>query len=161
MENKEYRVAVYLRVASKCDFAIENQKTAMQRFVAEKGYINVEFYSDNGYNGLNFNRPAFIQMDNDIKAGLIDVVVIKDISRISRNNLQFGEWLDDMHSKKVKVISVNDNFDSENYNPINLSFLEAIKKYYKENHSQRIKYGIALSRQRKLEQTAKNQGNLS
>ena len=149
------RVAVYLRVACMDDNAIEKQKTTLRIYAQEQGYNDIAEYSDNGYNGLNFDRPAFMQMTNDIRAGLINKIIVKDISRISRNYIQFGEWLDDMRRKNVSVISINDGLDSEKYNAVYASFAEAIRKYYRENHSQRIKSGIAHSRRRKAEQAAK------
>jgi len=152
MEDKKYKAAVYLRVANECQLAIESQEDKLKQFAAEQGYTDIAVYSDNGYNGLNFNRPAFMQMENDIQAGLIDAIIIKDVSRISRNHLHFGKWLDDMRNKNVKVISVNDNFNSDDCTAINAPFLDAMKKYYKECHSQKIKAGIARARQRKREQ---------
>ena len=149
------KAAIYIRVARTDDIAIEQQKKQLRIFAQKQGYNDIAIYSDNGYNGLNLNRPAFIQMESDIQAGLINTVVIRDTSRISRNYLHIGKWLDDMRSRNIRVISANDNFDSSNYNAVDASFAEAIEKYYKESHSQKIKAGIAHSRQRKLGQAAK------
>ena len=145
------KAAVYIRVARMDDTAIEQQKKQLRVFAKEQGYNDVAIYSDNGYSGLNFNRPAFMQMESDIQAGLINTVVIRDTSRISRNYLHIGKWLDDMRSRNIRVISANDNFDSDNYNTADASIAEAIEKHYKESHSQKIKAGIAHARQRKLE----------
>jgi len=80
---------------------------------------------------------------------------VKDVSRISRNFLQTGKWLDDMRSRKVRVIAMSDNFDNNTYHVQALPFEDAIMKYYKEIHSQKIKNGIAHAKRRKLELAAK------
>ena len=69
-------------------------------------------YADKGYSGKNLYRPDFERLMEDIKAGLINKIIVKDISRISRNYIQFGEWLDDMRRKNVSVISINDGLDT-------------------------------------------------
>lgn len=151
----KYRAAVYCRVASADDFAIKAQENLLRNYAVEEMLAVGEVYSDNGASGLALDRPAFQKMMSEIEYGEINCVIVKNSSRISRNYLQFGKWLDDMSAKNVRVIAVDDCFDSNKYTVQNVLFEEAIKKYYKENHSQRIKVGIAHSRQRKLEQSAK------
>jgi len=70
--------------------------------------------------------------------------------------LHFGKWIDDMLSKNVRIILVGDNFDSKTYRFQYAPFEEAIMKYYKEAHSQKIKNGIAHAKRRRLEQAAKH-----
>lgn len=151
----EKKTAIYFRVASADDFAIKAQEDMLRSYATEKMFAVGEVYTDNGASGVTFDRPAFQKMMSEIERDEISCVIVKNTSRINRNYLQFGKWLDDMRAKKVRVIAVDDCFDSSKYTVQNILFEEAIKKYYKENHSQRIKAGIAHSRQRKLEQSAK------
>ena len=142
--------ALYVRTARESDTGIDVQIQILQQYAKEHRHDKVATYTDNGFSGLNLNRPAFKNLEADIASGLVQTVIVKDISRISRNHLEFGKWLDDMRSKNVKVISVGDNFDSDTYHIKTSSFEDAIRKYYKESHSQKIKNGIAHAKRRKL-----------
>jgi len=97
------RVALYCRVACADDNAIALQELMLQSFAQEQGYGNIGVYSDNGYSGLNFIRPAFMQMETDIQAGLIDMVLVKDLSRISRNTFDAYDWIVKIQSCGVSV----------------------------------------------------------
>ena len=112
MEKKNYKVAIYIRVARMDDDAMENQETVVRRFAEEQGYSDLALYSDNGYNGLNFNRPAFMQMEKDICAGLINIVIFKDLSRISRNSIDAFNWLEQKRQRGINVKSVHDDVTS-------------------------------------------------
>ena len=152
------KCAIYCRVASVNEFnidAIKMQEEMLRNYATKVMFSIVGIYSDNGASGQSFDRTEFQKMMFAVNNGEINCIIAKDTCRISRNYLQFGKWLDDMRGKNVRVIAVNDNFDSKNHDDQIVSFADAIDKYYKESHSQRIKAGIALARQRKLEQTAK------
>ena len=149
MENNMI-TALYCRTAQACDMGIEVQKNMLLQCAKEHGYCNIVVYCDNGYSGSNYDRPAFQEMMSAVEQGNVVCVIVKDISRISRNYLHFGKWLDDMHSRNIGVIAVNDSLNSESYYAQNVSLFEAIEKYYKESHSQKIKNGIAHARRQKL-----------
>jgi DNA invertase Pin-like site-specific DNA recombinase len=135
--NKKMRCAVYCRVARKDDTAIESQKETLRRFAEENDYSNISVYSDNGFNGLNFNRPAFNRLNNDISAGLVDTVIVKDISRVGRNRFDVSEWVDNIQSKGVTLKSVIDNTDFfiKTNNILFQSFNEYRAKHKKRNHA--------------------------
>jgi len=133
---------------------IEAQEKRLRQYAEEHGYSNIEIYIDNGYGGVNFDRPAFQKMMNAISNGEIRCVIIKDICRISRSYLHFGKWFDDMRGINVRVVAINDSLDSGNYYIQDVSLVEVIEKYYRDAHSKRIKAGIAHARMRKLEQSA-------
>ena len=149
------KAAIYCRVASADEFAVKAQEDMLRNYAMGQMLAIGGVYSDNGESGVTLDRPAFRKMMSSIKNGEVNCIIVKDVSRISRNYLQFGKWLDDMRGRNVRVIVISDGIDSNNYDAVNVSFTEAIEKYYKEIHSQRIKAGIAHSRQRKLEQAAK------
>ena len=88
------RVAVYCRVANENDEAIKQQEMKMISFAKKQGYEDITVYSDNGYSGLSFNRPAFIQMEKEIKAGRIGLVICNDVSRISRDTFKMIDWVE-------------------------------------------------------------------
>ena len=150
------KTAIYCRVASANDFAIESQEKALRNYAAEHRLSVGAVFSDNGASGLSFDRSAFQEMMSAVERGEVDCIIVKNICRISRNYLQFGEWFDDMRVKNVRIIAVDERIDSKTYYVQNTSLAEAIKKYYKESHSQKIKSGIACAKRRKLEQATKH-----
>ena len=68
--------------------SISNQKKLLSRFAKDCGFANTKHYVDDGYTGTNFNRPGFQQMIEDIEAGYVSVVIVKDMSRFGRDYLQ-------------------------------------------------------------------------
>ena len=148
------KAAIYCRVASADEFAIKAQEDMLRNYAAGQMLTIGGVYSDNGASGVTLERTAFRQMMSGIKCGEINCVIVKNACRVSRNFLRYGKWLDEMRVRNVRVISVDDCYDSDNDNTQNMLFAEAVEKYYKENLSQRIKAGIVRARQRKLEQAA-------
>lgn len=74
--------------------SIENQKLMLQKYVKEQGWNEVEVYCDDGYSGTNFERPAVKRMIEDAKAGRINIIVVKDLSRFGRNYIEIGQYTD-------------------------------------------------------------------
>ena len=107
MKQHERLAAVYCRTAHLDDFAILQQKDRLTRLANAKGYDNIKYYLDNGYSGLNFDRPAFLQMCEDIRAGNIQCVLVYGISRIGRNNRTVSNWLNEIRLTRVTVISLD------------------------------------------------------
>lgn len=103
------RVAIYCRVANKNDDVMTQHETPLREFAEKIGDTNISVYTDNGFNGTNFNRPAFAQLNADIAAGTISKVIVKDISRISRDVLDTLDWIKNMRRKGIEVISALDN----------------------------------------------------
>jgi DNA invertase Pin-like site-specific DNA recombinase len=154
------KAAIYCRIASAADeFAIKAQEKMLRDYAAEKMLAVGEVYSDNGASGLSLNRPAFQEMMSAVKHGEINCVIVKSICRISRDTLQFGKWLDDMRGRNVRVIAVTDSYDShDTLSLFGTMFRDYIEQMVKADMSDKIKRGIAHSRQRKLEQAAKIYG---
>ena len=71
--------------------SIENQKQLLQKYVAEQGWNEVEVYVDDGYSGVNFERPAVKRLLEDAKSGRINIIVCKDLSRFGRNYIEVGQ----------------------------------------------------------------------
>ena len=75
----------------------------------------MSFYEDDGYSGVNFERPAFQKMMEDVKKGKIDCIIVKDLSRFGRNYIEVGRYLEKLFPMLgVRFIAVNDNYDSLN-----------------------------------------------
>ena len=125
VENTETsRVALYIRTAmyvrlsvedSKgCGNSIEVQQNIMEQYLMAKPNFKIsKVYIDNGLTGTNFDRPGFQQMLQDIEDGLIDCVVVKDLSRLGRNAIDTGYYIEKYFPlNEVRFISVTDNFDT-------------------------------------------------
>jgi len=107
------RAAIYCRVAREDQIAITHQETTLRTFAREQGYDNVSVYADNGSNGLSFHQPAFIRMNEDIKAGLIGTVIVNDISRISRNTIDALGWIGGTRQKGVTLKFMRESLAEE------------------------------------------------
>ena len=68
--------------------SIKTQKAMLTQYAKEQGFLVAEVYVDDGWSGLNFDRPSFNRMLDDIEAGKIDVVITKDLSRLGRDHLK-------------------------------------------------------------------------
>ena len=95
--------------------SIVNQKTLLSQKAKEKGLTDTKFYVDDGYTGTNFNRPDFQRMMEDVENGIIETIVVKDMSRFGRNYILVGQYVElVLPQHHVRVIGVTDNYDSYN-----------------------------------------------
>ena len=98
--------------------SIENQRLLLQEFVESREDISGDVieYIDDGFTGTNFDRPAFKQMIEDAKAGKIDTVIVKDLSRLGRDYIGVGDYLEQIFPVLgVRFIAVNSSYDSNDY----------------------------------------------
>ena len=93
--------------------SISNQKRILETYARQNGFSNLQWYTDDGYSGANFQRPGFQAMLADIEAGKVGTVIVKDMSRLGRNYLQVGMYTDMIFPQKgVRFIAINDGVDS-------------------------------------------------
>ena len=151
LENSIYRAAIYCRLSKDDDQAgesvsIETQKMMLQDFCRERGFPIHEIYADDGYSGLNFNRPAFMRMLEDIDSGKVNLVVTKDLSRLGRDYIQTGYYTDVYFSqKRVRYIAMNDGIDTSGDNNDIAPFKNILNDMYARDLSRKVK---AAKRQR-------------
>lgn len=111
-------VALYIRLSvednKKRGCSVENQKLVLNDFLADKpDFVVYDTYIDNGATGTNFHRPGFQQMLSDIETGYIDCVIVKDLSRLGRNSIDTGYYIEQyFHTHNVRFIAVTDQFDT-------------------------------------------------
>ena len=95
--------------------SIVNQKAMLETFAGQNGFTNIVHYSDDGYSGGNFERPAWKKLISDIEAGLVGTVITKDMSRIGREYLQSGFYTEVMFRQQgVRFIAISNGVDSNN-----------------------------------------------
>ena len=110
-----WNVAAYIRISKKEKEvnSIANQKDLIDYYIKDKEDMKIyNYYVDNGYSGTNFDRPELKRMLKDISNKKVDIVIVKDLSRLGRNYIEVGELLDSiLPLYDVKLISINDNMD--------------------------------------------------
>lgn len=93
--------------------SILNQRRILEAYAKDHGLTNCVSYCDDGWSGVNFDRPGFQRLLADIEAGLVGVLAVKDMSRLGRNYLEVGMYTEIVFPKKgVRFIAVNDGVDS-------------------------------------------------
>ncbi len=109
-------VAVYARLSvedGEQSTSIDNQIEIIKNYCNENNLIIKKIYSDDGYSGSTFERPAFKQMIADLESGICNCVITKDISRFGRNLLGVGHYIDEYFPiNDIRYISVTDRFDT-------------------------------------------------
>lgn len=106
---KQYKVGIYCRLSvddasnsakakhyipSEESVSIENQYEILSKFAMLNGWIEVKTYRDDGYSGGNFQRPGFLEMLEDARHGLINLILVKDLSRLGRDFVEVGRYTD-------------------------------------------------------------------
>ena len=112
-----FRVALYARLSREDDKeiseSIHNQVEFLEQIILQHGWTLADKYIDDGISGTTFDRPNFRRMIADIEAGKINLVITKDLSRLGRDYIQTGHYLENYFpSKNVRYIAVNDGFDT-------------------------------------------------
>ena len=152
MENAMYKVAIYIRL-SKEDVdrgydeseSIKNQRTLLTEYVRKLGwnYQLTDIYIDQGFTGTNYNRPDFQRMIRDIKNGKINMVVTKDLSRLGRDYIETGEYIEKWFPENnVRYISVTDGidtFETSNGNNDIAPFKSILNDMYSKDLSKKIR----------------------
>lgn len=147
-DNKIFRTALYLRLSKDDEGAgesssITTQRSILQDYAKTHGLSVVGEYSDDGYSGTNYNRPAFQRMIADIEAGKINCVLTKDLSRLGRNSARTTDLLDEYFpSKRVRYISVIDGYDSFHLTSgtaMTASFMTVMHEMYARDISNKIR----------------------
>ena len=115
-----YTVAAYSRLSREDGDRMEsdsiiNQQRVIEDYCASRGELHIaEHYADDGYTGTNFDRPAFQRMLADLKAGKVDCIIVKDLSRFGRDYIDMGYYLERVFpALGVRFIAVNDGVDSQ------------------------------------------------
>ena len=127
-ENQQYTV-LYGRLSQEDERAgesnsIQHQRTLLEKYAKEKGFENTIFLADDGYSGTNFERPSWKKIVEMIEAGQVANLIVKDASRLGREYLQVGYYMEIYFPQKnVRFIAVNDGVDStvessNDFNPI-------------------------------------------
>ena len=117
--NKIYNTAIYCRLSKDDGTSVEStsigtQKEMLTKYAREQGFVIEDYYIDDGVSGKDFNRPAFQRMIGDIKDGKINCVLSKDLSRLARNYIETGMYIEMFFPENgVRYIAIADGIDTE------------------------------------------------
>ena len=151
--NNDKITALYCRL-SKDDgtnnesMSISTQKTMLKDYAKRNGFLNCQFYVDDGYSGTNYDRPAFRQLIEDIQDGEVSTLITKDLSRLGRNYLETGTYIEVFFpNHNVRYIAINDGVDSIDNAQMDITpFRNIINEMYAKDTSRKIKSAIHARR---------------
>lgn len=154
-----YNADLYLRLSKEDgdkdeSDSILNQKELIKEYLKSRPDICIhEIRVDDGYSGVNFERPAFQKVLNDIKEGKVNCVIVKDLSRFGRNYIEVGKYIEKIFPYLgVRFIAINDNYDSMAVNNQNdkiaISFKNLINDAYCRDISIKIRSNLEVKRKR-------------
>lgn len=151
---KIYRAVIYARISSEDDrkiasHTIENQMELLQEYVDSKEDMElVDCYCDRGITGTRFDRPEFSRMIMDMKLGKFNCIVVKDFSRLGRNYLEAGDYLEKIFPMYgIRFISVSDGFDSLYSKPMEDGMIVPLKNLINEAYAKDISKRISVSKE--------------
>lgn len=113
-----YKVGIYCRLSREDELgyqseSIKNQKDYLTKYVVDNEWTIVDIYIDDGYTGTNFDRPDFKRLIKDIEKGNINIVITKDLSRLGRDYISTGYYLEKYFPENdIRYIAVNDAIDT-------------------------------------------------
>ncbi|SFR80514.1 recombinase family protein [Anaeromicropila populeti] len=140
--NQIFIAAAYIRLSREDEesSSIENQKAFIQEFVKQNLDIRLmKEKVDDGFSGVNFQRPAFQEMLEEAKRGEINCIIVKDLSRFGRNYIEVGNYLERIFPLLgIRFIAITDQYDSENRSGRSDYFLLPVKNLINDSYSRDI-----------------------
>ena len=149
MSKKVYRTAIYARLSrddgDKAESnSIVSQKAMCEEYIKKAGDLElVETFVDDGYSGVDFQRPGFMKMEQAVREKRIDAIVCKDLSRFSRNYIEGGRYLERIFPQLgLRFIAINDGYDTLTGNPQSDSFIIPFKNLINDTYCKDISVKI-------------------
>lgn len=152
-ENKIYNTTLYCRLSLDDgnvgdSGSIQTQKIILEEYAKSHGFKIYDIYVDDGYSGLNFNRPGFQRMIQDVQNKKINLVITKDLSRLGRDYIMTGYYTENyFKDNRVRYIAINDGIDTINDNNDIAPFKNILNDMYAKDLSRKVK---SAKRQRAL-----------
>ena len=120
--------------------SITNQKSMLLRYTQDNEFPNPQFYVDDGVSGTTFERDGFKAMMSDIEAGKVGIVITKDLSRLGRDYLKTGEYIEIIFPDyDVRYIAINDNVDTFKSENELMAFKNIFNDWFARDTSKKIK----------------------
>ena len=144
MKNSKYAV-LYERLSRDDDDmngesnSIKNQKILLEEHAAKLGLTNFIHLTDDGISGLRFDRPGYLKMMEEVEAGNVSAVLVKDTSRLGRDYLRVGLCMETMRECGVRLIAINDGLDTAKGEDDFTPFRTIMAEYYARDTSRKIR----------------------
>lgn len=119
--------------------SIVNQKQMLEDYACKNSFPNPTHFTDDGISGTRFDRPGFMAMMEEVEAGHVEAVIIKDMSRLGRDYLKVGQIMEILRQKGVRLIAINDGVDSANGDDDFTPFRNIMNEFYCRDTSRKIK----------------------
>ena len=119
--------------------SISNQKQMLEEFARRNGLPNPTHFTDDGVSGTSFDRPGFLAMMEEVEAGRVEAIVIKDMSRLGRDYLKVGQVMEILRQRGVRLIAINDGVDSLNGDDDFTPFRNIMNEFYARDTSRKIR----------------------
>lgn len=131
----DYNVGIYVRLSQEDmrageSLSIENQKLILTKYVREQGWNLIDIYIDDGYSGTSFDRPAVQKLLDDAKVGIVNLIIVKDLSRFGRNYIEVGRYIDYIFpAYNIRFVALNDNIDTANKDSMAMDMMPIINLF--------------------------------
>ena len=119
--------------------SISNQKQMLEDFARRNGLPNPTHFTDDGISGTRFDRPGFLAMMEEVEAGRVEAIVIKDMSRLGRDYLKVGQIMEVLRQRGVRLIAINDGVDSLKGDDDFTPFRNIMNEFYARDTSRKIR----------------------
>ena len=119
--------------------SISNQKLMLEDFARRNGLPNPTHFTDDGISGTRFDRPGFLAMMEEVEAGRVEAIVIKDMSRLGRDYLKVGQVMEVLRQRGVRLIAINDGVDSLKGDDDFTPFRNIMNEFYARDTSRKIR----------------------
>ena len=149
-----FRAAIYCRLSKDDDLqgesaSIANQRDMLEKYCERQGWEVVAVYQDDGYTGLNMERPDLKRMLKAIERKQVNLVITKDLSRLGRNYLQTGQLIEDFFPRNgVRYIAMNDGIDTMRENNDIAPFKNILNEMYSKDISKKVHSSYLLKAQK-------------
>ena len=154
---RRWKTALYVRLSvednGKGSDSIENQTALLENYVASRSYLEkTALFVDNGYTGTDFLRPEFNRMMEAVKMGIVDCIVVKDLSRLGRNYIETSQFIEKICPFfDLRFISVNDSFDTATVTSeghLSASLSNIVNDFYAKDISRKVTTALQAKMER-------------
>ena len=148
MKNDKHIAGLYMRLSQEDErtgesLSIENQRQMLRRYAQENGFEIYDEYIDDGISGTTFQRPEVQRLLDDAKTGVINTIIVKDLSRFGRNYIEVGQYIDYVFPTfGIRFIAIQDNVDTANRDSGAMEMMpimNVFNEWYAANTSKKIR----------------------
>ena len=148
MKQKHYIAGLYYRLSQEDErqgesVSIDNQRAILRKYAEERGFEIHDEYIDDGVSGTTFQRPGVQRLLDDAKTGVINTIIVKDLSRFGRNYIEVGQYVDYVFPAfGIRFIAIQDNVDTENRDSNAMEMMPIVNifnEWHAANTSKKIK----------------------